>query len=661
MLACLKPMSFVKRGLQVAVATAALGCLGANATPIIVDDSGTARNGKVGGWSSVVARGGVAAISYYCEDDHAGADGDMYALRFAWNQGAGWQWVTVDRNGGSDTSMARGSDGDYRIIYAASPTGIGLATGSAAVWSISSVPVPGNQWPANLSMVLDSDNHPHLTYYNLELGGDRALRYVYFDGAAWTPGGANGGVIGTGLWTPTIGFSNTQLALDAARVPHVAFAEPADAINAYGQMKYATLVGGPNGTWQIESLGVLGEDPSLAIGNDGAPRMVFNGDAGITYAVRSGGTWSFETIVPGQWGSSVTMALSDTDVPFVSFGMTVNEDMYFARRDAGAWTVTKIDGDGTSGPHVILGRYGTSIDVDENGAPHISYSAIDIYGLTHRSDLKYEGVSGPPPCVIVTQSPAPQAPCPGDTAVFSVTATGNGPLTYQWRKDGANCVDGPTGWGSTLVGATEPTLTIGGVAELDVARYDCVVTLADCGSAVSAPAALTLGAPAVITGPPAPASACIGGSASFSVSATGGGAIQYEWRKDGATLSNGPTAHGSIISGANSPTLNIANLAAADQGVYDCFAYTLCGGDVSAPATLTVNTCGEVRGDMNCDGVVNNFDIDPFVLALANPDEYERQYPNCDGGSNGDVNDDGALNNFDIDPFVACLIQGGCP
>lgn len=59
-------------------------------------------------------------------------------------------------------------------------------------------------------------------------------------------------------------------------------------------------------------------------------------------------------------------------------------------------------------------------------------------------------------------------------------------------------------------------------------------------------------------------------------------------------------------------------------------------------------------GDLNCDGVVNNFDIDPFVLALTDPAGYETQYPACDR-SLGDVNGDGLVNNFDIDPFVALL------
>lgn len=65
-------------------------------------------------------------------------------------------------------------------------------------------------------------------------------------------------------------------------------------------------------------------------------------------------------------------------------------------------------------------------------------------------------------------------------------------------------------------------------------------------------------------------------------------------------------------------------------------------------------------GDTNCDGVVNNFDIDPFVLALADADAYAAAYPGCDIRA-ADANSDGLINNFDIDGFVACVASLGCP
>ncbi|MBL8879609.1 MAG: choice-of-anchor J domain-containing protein [Phycisphaerales bacterium] len=72
--------------------------------------------------------------------------------------------------------------------------------------------------------------------------------------------------------------------------------------------------------------------------------------------------------------------------------------------------------------------------------------------------------------------------------------------------------------------------------------------------------------------------------------------------------------------------------------------------------SVTVINCTPAfpEGDMNCDGEVNNFDIDPFVLALTDPAGYAAAFPSCDI-LNGDINNDGVLNNFDIDPFVALL------
>jgi hypothetical protein len=60
-------------------------------------------------------------------------------------------------------------------------------------------------------------------------------------------------------------------------------------------------------------------------------------------------------------------------------------------------------------------------------------------------------------------------------------------------------------------------------------------------------------------------------------------------------------------------------------------------------------------GDLNCDGALNAFDIDPFVLALTDPAGYAAAYPRCHR-LNGDCNADGTVDAFDIDPFVALLV-----
>ena len=63
---------------------------------------------------------------------------------------------------------------------------------------------------------------------------------------------------------------------------------------------------------------------------------------------------------------------------------------------------------------------------------------------------------------------------------------------------------------------------------------------------------------------------------------------------------------------------------------------------------------GYETGDLNCDGVLNAFDIDPFVLALTDPAGYAAAWPDCDRML-ADCNGDGEVNAFDIDPFVELL------
>ena len=65
------------------------------------------------------------------------------------------------------------------------------------------------------------------------------------------------------------------------------------------------------------------------------------------------------------------------------------------------------------------------------------------------------------------------------------------------------------------------------------------------------------------------------------------------------------------------------------------------------------------QGDLYCDGVVNAFDIDPFVQALIDPTGYAAAYRSCHL-LNADCNADGPVNTFDIDPFVECIINQGC-
>ncbi len=85
--------------------------------------------------------------------------------------------------------------------------------------------------------------------------------------------------------------------------------------------------------------------------------------------------------------------------------------------------------------------------------------------------------------VVITTPPTDQAACEGSDVTFSVSASGEPPLSYQWFKDGA-----------AIAGATAATLTITGAGPSDAGSYNVVVSNT-CGSVTSPPAVLTICTP----------------------------------------------------------------------------------------------------------------------------------------------------------------------
>ncbi|MDB6028696.1 MAG: hypothetical protein JWM68_4919 [Verrucomicrobiales bacterium] len=183
------------------------------------------------------------------------------------------------------------------------------------------------------------------------------------------------------------------------------------------------------------------------------------------------------------------------------------------------------------------------------------------------------------PPSIVTE-PVGQTNLVGTTASLSVTATGTGPLIYSWRKDGVPLVN--TG---NITGASTAMLTISNILSSDEGTYDVVVTN-KFGLATSSPALLVVTYPVApsITAQPQNKTVAVGGTASFSVTASGTPPLSYQWRKDGTVLTNG----GGII-GSTTAFLQITNASSSHSGNYDVIVSNSVGTITSDIAALTVN------------------------------------------------------------------------
>lgn len=166
---------------------------------------------------------------------------------------------------------------------------------------------------------------------------------------------------------------------------------------------------------------------------------------------------------------------------------------------------------------------------------------------------------------------------PGDPAVFGVAATGKGPITYQWRKDGTAISS------AANPSAITPTLTISSASEADEGTYDCVVTN-PLGDVTSDPASLVVGNPVtnvVATRDPASSYVVVGDAVTFSVTADGTPPFSYQWRFKGAP-----------IPGANASTHVIASAAPTDAGDYDVLVSA--GGPQTASNVVPLNVVDPV-------------------------------------------------------------------
>jgi len=141
---------------------------------------------------------------------------------------------------------------------------------------------------------------------------------------------------------------------------------------------------------------------------------------------------------------------------------------------------------------------------------------IELVALSTATDLR-----------AITQDPSTTNVCPGATVKFSVVATGEGTVTYQWQTNGVGISDDASHYG----GCTAATLWVTNVSSIDAVNYRCVVTDA-LGSNTSSAAELTLRTATQITQHPSATNVCAGTTATFSVVATGEGTVTYQWQKD---------------------------------------------------------------------------------------------------------------------------------
>jgi hypothetical protein len=159
----------------------------------------------------------------------------------------------------------------------------------------------------------------------------------------------------------------------------------------------------------------------------------------------------------------------------------------------------------------------------------------------------------------------------GQTATFSVTASGTAPLTYQWRKNG-----------TAISGATSASYSTPAETTSDNGAQFTVIVSNPAGSLTSNAATLTVTTAPVapsITTQPSNQTIFSGKTANFSVVANGTSPLSYQWRKNGIAISS-----------ATSATYTTPAETTSDSGaLFSVVVSNSVGNVTSNSATLTVN------------------------------------------------------------------------
>ncbi len=330
---------------------------------------------------------------------HVAFGGDH--LYYAWHDGTGWNYATVDpeRGVGAYASLALDGSGKPHIAYHDESNGeLKHAWYDGTVWHVEVV-APVGTWCGLgfASLALDGADQPHVSYFDAypghpaydlkyasrsaggwhietidESGGgysslaldnagrphvsytvNGALRYTWNDGTQWQMKTITTGDITTAGWGTALALEN------GSGHPHVLYRSTESSIR---------LVKWDGVTWQSETL-AFSRDTGLgtALVLDGAdrPHISYYGD-GLKYGRYDGATWQVEVVDGGNKGGSTSLALDSLERAHISYQDWSSGDLMYARYTGSTWLVRTIDSAG------YVGEY-NSLELDSLDQPHISY------------------------------------------------------------------------------------------------------------------------------------------------------------------------------------------------------------------------------------------------------------------------------------------------
>ena len=348
-----------------------------------------------------------------------------------------------------------------------------------------------------------------------------------------------------------------------------------------------------------------GSDDSVSVPSVSFPNGSVTLETWVNFTGGSYSRGSYNTIV--EFGNDSPWFGVDYDGTLDMFGvlrggaMPTNGWTHVAYTWDGAMSSLYINGNrvATNNTAPPSGGYGLGIGqnsgdtawmglIDEVSIYNRALGPAEIQGLYNAdSEGKCQNPSGFP---IISAQPMNTSLPVGNTAYITVAATGDLPLTYQWKKNGVNLTDD-----ARISGTTNNVLTISATQTNDIGFYSVVVSN-NLGSVGSVNVFLDVLTPPAIDVQPQSATNPPGSTVVFNVAAHGSQPLFYTWKRNGYPVSFLDVAN---ISGGNSPMLTVRGMSTNDAGVYTVEISNTQGLVTSSDATLTVFSIGgENYGDL---------------------------------------------------------------
>ena len=489
--------------------------------------------------------------------DIAGATSSSYTTPATSSQDSGASFaVTVSNSAGAVTSSGATltvSAIPVAPAIATQPTAQTVTEGQTATFAVTVTgTTPGYQWKKNGANIPGATSSTYTTN-STAIGDNNAVFSVVISNSEGT-----------------VTSSNATLTVSARAVkPSITTQPTAQSVTAGQAASFsvaATGTGPLTYQWKKNGLNISGAitsaytTPATAVADNNAVFAVeVSNSAGTVTSITAALTVTPAPVAPAITSQPADVSLTAGQSATFSVTATGTAPLRYQWKKNGVDVTTGVGG--------TTSTYNTPATVDADNNDMFTVVVSNSAG-TDTSSTARLSVAAVVVAPVITTQPAAQMVIAGQSATFSVTATGTSP-GYQWKKNGTD-----------IPGATSSTYTTPATSNADNAAVFRVVVSNSAGTVTSSSAALTVTPTAVapaITTQPAPQAVTVGQTATFSVTATGT-SPNYQWRKNGTNIP------GATASSYTTPVTAIGDNAA----VFTVEVSNSAGGVTSSNATLTV-------------------------------------------------------------------------